>query len=422
MARRGMIVVLSSVLLAAFGATAASATPAAVNPPAPTGTITTASNGTVTLDVTGTWSWAVGSKAGEINATIANPCGAYFGVGWGVVWNDANDPGYTLKYGSVAPELVGSTVAVNGNAVDQSVHYGTNATRCGTFSPSAITGQWTDQHTYANAASVPTRICVVSYALKGTPASTPKHFLVNKNKANSFHAAVKAGNGASWSTSPACFDPAILKISPTIVTTSTNAQVVSAITDSAVLSATASSATPHASTATGTISFKLYGPTDSGCTSTPVFTSSAMPVSWNVTYGPASYTPTQGPGTYRWIATYSGDAADNGATEACGASGETSTVSAAPVSTTANPPTSPSSSTPVVTASTTPTAAPLTAAPLTAAISGATTVHTGEPCAGSKPYEVALIALGLSLMGLGFFQRRRLALRRATRSGRISAG
>ena len=42
-------------------------------------------------------------------------------------------------------------------------------------------------------------------------------------------------------------------------------------------------------------------------------------------------------------------------------------------------------------------------------ISGATTVHTGEPWAGSKPFVVVLIAFGLSLMGLGYFQRRRVA-------------
>ncbi|HXQ60571.1 MAG TPA: hypothetical protein VN799_10740 [Acidimicrobiales bacterium] len=405
--------VLSSVVLAAFGATAASATPAAVNPPAPTGTITTASNGTVTLNVTGSWSWPVGNKAGDIKATNAKKCGAYVGVGWGVVWNDANDAGYTLKYGSVAPELVGSTTAVNGNTVDESVHYNA-ANPCGSFSTSAITGQWTDQHTYANAASVPTSICVVSYALKGTPASKPKHYLVDKNSHNSFHTAVKAGLGASWPTSSACFDPTILKVSPTIVTTATNAQVGSAITDSAALSGTATAVTSNASTVSGTISFKLYGPSDTGCTSTPVFTSTAMPVSGNGTYGPASFVPTQGAGTYRWIATYSGDAADNGATETCGATGETSTVTAAPATTTSNPPTSPSSSTPVVTAST-----PTPSAPVTAAISGATTVHTGEPWAGSKPFEVALIAFGLSLMGLGLVQRRRLAVRKHADHGAV---
>jgi hypothetical protein len=39
-------------------------------------------------------------------------------------------------------------------------------------------------------------------------------------------------------------------------------------------------------------------------------------------------------------------------------------------------------------------------------------VHTGEPWAGSKPYVVAVVAFGLSLMGLGFFERRRTAVRR----------
>jgi MYXO-CTERM domain-containing protein len=40
-------------------------------------------------------------------------------------------------------------------------------------------------------------------------------------------------------------------------------------------------------------------------------------------------------------------------------------------------------------------------------IGGATTVHTGEPWAGSRPYVVVVFALGLSLLGLGEVRRRR---------------
>ena len=120
-------------------------------------------------------------------------------------------------------------------------------------------------------------------------------------------------------------------------------------------------------------------------------------------YGPATFIPTQGVGIYRWIATYSGDPANNGATELCGAAGETSTLTTA-VTSPANPPTSPSSSVPIVKTAATKTA--------TTAVSGASTVHTGEPWAGSKPFVVALVAFGLSLMGLGYFERRRMAVRK----------
>jgi hypothetical protein len=408
-----MTVVLSSVVLVAFGATTASATPAAVSPPAPTGSITSNTNGTVTVTATGPWTWAVGTATGDVNATASKPCGPDFGVGWGVAWNDSADPGYALKYGTAATELVGSTTAVNGNAADESVHFDPAPNSCGTLSGGAVTGTWTDSHTYANASSVPTSICVVTYVLKNANQAThPNQYLVDKNKHNSFHSAVKAGTGSAFSTSSACFDPASLKVSPTIVTTATNAQVGSAITDSAVLSGAEQPVTGGATTssASGTITFALYGPNTTACT-TAIYTSPTVTVSGNGTYGPASYTPTQGAGTYEWVATYSGDVADNGATEACGATGETSTLTVAAATTTSNPPTSTTSSTPVTTAATSPSTAANTSAN-TSAISGASTVHTGEPWAGSKPYVVALIALGFSLTGLGFFERRRMGLRK----------
>ena len=55
----------------------------------------------------------------------------------------------------------------------------------------------------------------------------------------------------------------------------------------------------------GTITFKLYGPSDSGCGAL-VFTSSPVTVSGNGTYGPVSFTPTAA-GNYHWVAVYSGN-------------------------------------------------------------------------------------------------------------------
>lgn len=406
---------LAAFVLIGFGASVASARPSPLNPPAPTGTIKVGSSGAVTVTAQGNWTWAIGTAKGDLKpsgSSPANPCGKKYAVGWGMVWNDADDPGYPIKYGSSPTELVGSTKAVDGNVADEEIHYnGQKKSPCGTYSPTGLTGTWNDSHIYANAASVPATICVVSYVLKTGPASLhPSEFKVDLNKRNSYHSAVSAGNASTWPSSSACFLTSSLRASPTIVTTATNAQVGSAVTDSAVLSGAASTGTVG-----GTITFNLYGPSSSTTCSTPIYTSPPVPVTGNGTYGPASFTPTQGAGSYYWIATYSGDAADNGATELCGAAGETSTLSAAPVTAAANPPTSPSTSTTVTTTSanttpaTTPAAStassPVAATP--AAISGATTVHTGEPWAGSKPYVIAVVAFGLALMGFGFFERRR---------------
>lgn len=42
------------------------------------------------------------------------------------------------------------------------------------------------------------------------------------------------------------------------------------------------------------------------------------------------------------------------------------------------------------------------------ALPGATAVHTGQPWSGSRPVELALVALGVGLIGLGVWQRRRV--------------
>jgi hypothetical protein len=82
------------------------------------------------------------------------------------------------------------------------------------------------------------------------------------------------------------------------------------ISDTATLSGTANKpGTPAINPTTaggpagGTITFTAYGPDN--CT-TVAFTSSAVAVTGNGTYGPVSFTPTA-VGTYHWVATYTGD-------------------------------------------------------------------------------------------------------------------
>jgi hypothetical protein len=84
----------------------------------------------------------------------------------------------------------------------------------------------------------------------------------------------------------------------------------SPITDTATLTGTANQpGTPAINPATagaaagGTITFTLYGPNN--CT-TLAFTSGAVAVNGDGTYGPVSFTPTA-IGTYHWQATYSGN-------------------------------------------------------------------------------------------------------------------
>lgn len=415
---RAMTVVLSTIVLFGLGTAIASARPAPVSSPAATGSATIGTSGATTVSATGTWSWTTGTAPGDLDATTgtaAQECGGDYGVGWAIVWNDSTDTGYPLTYKDKGVPYtidVGSKTGPDSNLVGYD-----NSDPCGTFSAAnkAVTGQWTATHTYAAGTAVPTKACVVTYILKDAPAGHAKMYHVTTNRRNSFRAAVKSGNGsvADFETSTNCFDPASFKGTPTIVTTATDAQVGSAISDSATLSGTSQDAGPVATTplattnAGGTITFSLYGPSDTTCTSTPVFTSSAIAVNGDGTYGSGPFVPTEGVGSYRWIATYSGDAGNNQVTGTCGASGETSTVSAAAVTSASNP-SGTTGGTPAVSTSS---ASGKSGSTTPVEITGATTVHTGEPWAGSRPYVIAVIAFGLSLMGVGFFERRRTAVR-----------
>ena len=66
---------------------------------------------------------------------------------------------------------------------------------------------------------------------------------------------------------------------------------------------------------TGTLAFKLYGPGNTTCAGTPVFTSSKA-VAGNGSYSSAPFTATVG-GTYQWVLTYGGDANNESVSTSC---------------------------------------------------------------------------------------------------------
>src|SRR3989449_239061 len=76
--------------------------------------------------------------------------------------------------------------------------------------------------------------------------------------------------------------------------------------------------------ATGTINFTVFGPNNTTCTLPGTPGGSAL-VSGDGSY-PSSAVPVVLAGTYRWIASYSGDVNNNGFTTACNAANEASEV------------------------------------------------------------------------------------------------
>jgi hypothetical protein len=108
--------------------------------------------------------------------------------------------------------------------------------------------------------------------------------------------------------------------SPTIaLATSGSAPVAlgGAIRDTAVLSG--------GSSPTGTIAFSLYSVSDTNCSK--ALRQLRVPVSGNGSYASPSVTPAT-PGSYQWIARYSGDANNESLSGSCGDPTERSTVSA----------------------------------------------------------------------------------------------
>jgi hypothetical protein len=106
-------------------------------------------------------------------------------------------------------------------------------------------------------------------------------------------------------------------VQPTIVTRATGSVVLgAAISDTAVLS--------NGSSPTGTITFNAYGPNDANCSGTVAFTATKT-VSGNGEYTSGNFTPTSA-GTYRWIASYSGDVNNLPVAGACNDANEASVV------------------------------------------------------------------------------------------------
>ena len=130
------------------------------------------------------------------------------------------------------------------------------------------------------------------------------------------------GDNSNSATSNACNaaneDVVVGKRGPTVTTDAgPNVVLGATLKDSATLAG--------GSSPTGKISFDLYGPNDGTC-STAIFHSETV-VNGNGTYQSTGFKPST-PGTYRWIANYSGDANNNPTTNACNGTDENVDVTA----------------------------------------------------------------------------------------------
>jgi uncharacterized repeat protein (TIGR01451 family) len=150
-------------------------------------------------------------------------------------------------------------------------------------------------------------------------------------------------------------------------------------------------------TPSGSITFKLFGPSNGGCSGAPTFTSTVT-VSGNGNYSSGPFSPPQ-TGTYSWVASYSGDPNNNTLSGSCGDPNESVTVAQAT-------PTPTATVTPSPTVTPTPTPQPTPSDVLN--LSTRERVLTGDDVAiggfiitGSAPKKVILRGIGPSLKDKG---------------------
>ncbi len=166
--------------------------------------------------------------------------------------------------------------------------------------------------------STPAWAAEMFYPVTGGPVTTPKMDLIEPLEPGTYRWIARYFDDPNNpDLTGACNDPnesfVVTKATPTIPTTASAGFVLGqgSMTDTATVTGRVG---PNAG---ATVQFRLYGPGDGTCTGTPVFQATvAQPVANGPVTSPP-YTPTTA-GTYRWVATYSGDAHNAAVSGSCG--------------------------------------------------------------------------------------------------------
>ncbi len=282
------------------------------NTPAFTGAVTVNGNGTYASSAftptgAGTYEFVATYNGDANNASTGSSCGA---------------AGESVVVAAAAPSITtaaSSGVPLGGNIGDSAVlSGGVNPTGTITFDvygPNDLTCSNTPAFT--GAVTVNGNGTYASSAFTPTGAGTYEFVATYRGDGNNASAGSSCGAAGE--------SVVVAQVSPTLT-----AQASSTVAAGGQISDTATLA--GGSLPTGSITYKLFGPNNSACTGTPIFTSTISSVSGNGDYVSPPFT-TSAVGTYNWVVTYSGDANNVGATVACGAA-NSSVVTAATTQTT----------------------------------------------------------------------------------------
>ena len=296
----------------------------------PTGTITFTVFGPNNATCTGT---PLGTSTVTVTGNGTYPSGPFTAAGAGtynfvaVYSGDANNAGVASACGAAgeavtvtkAPPTITTTASPSvpaGGTISDS------AVLSGGFSPTGTITFTVFGPNNAACTGTPLGTSTVTVTGNGTYPSGP--FTAAGAGTYNF-VAVYSGDANNAGVTSACGAAneavTVTKAPPTITTTaSASVPAGGTISDSAVLTG--------GSAPTGTITFTVFGPNNPTCTGTPLGTSTVT-VAGSGTYPSGPFT-TAGAGTYNFVAVYSGDANNAGATSACGAPNESVTVTPTP--------------------------------------------------------------------------------------------
>jgi hypothetical protein len=255
--------------------------------------------GTFTPLVAGDYRWTATYNGDINNAPVTGPC------------NDTNETtGVTQASPSIATSATASAVVNTPIGDTATVSGGFNPTGTVTFS---LFGP-------NNATCTGTPVFTSTVPLTGG-AATSGTFTPTIAGTYRWTATYNGDTNNAPATGPCNADnetTTVTQAQPTMTTSATGrATVGQPISDTATL--------VGGFNPTGTITFNLYGPNDATCTGSIAFTSTVTVGNGNGTYHSGTFTPNV-PGTYRWVAHYSGDANNTAFTGQCGDPDETTIV------------------------------------------------------------------------------------------------
>ena len=124
-----------------------------------------------------------------------------------------------------------------------------------------------------------------------------------------------SGDSINYEIANLCNSGAAVTVSSAVTTLSTTANPASAVVGDTLKDG---AKLLGGDVPTGTITFKLFGPTDATCAGTPAFTNTVT-VTGNGTYSTSKGFKSNAAGTWHWTATYSGDAINLLSSTACAA-------------------------------------------------------------------------------------------------------